>query len=89
MTILTFALDHRLADSSHFIEDWGLCRVSLKNDKTWPWLYLVPRRENIREMCDLSAADQLLLVQEMALDMQSHPAAWPRRQFEPDVDALH
>ncbi len=67
MTTLTFTLDHRLADSSHFIEDWGLCRVSLKNDKTWPWLYLVPRRENIREICDLSAADQLLLVQEMAL----------------------
>lgn len=60
-------MDHRLADSSHFIEDWALCRVSLKNDSVQPWLYLVPRREGIREMCDLAPADQALLMAEMAL----------------------
>ncbi|HYD17990.1 MAG TPA: HIT family protein [Patescibacteria group bacterium] len=64
---MTFTLDHRLADSSHFIEDWPLCRVSLKNDRTWPWLYLVPRREGIREMFELSVADQTALTGEIAL----------------------
>jgi diadenosine tetraphosphate (Ap4A) HIT family hydrolase len=64
---LGFALDHRLERSSHFIEDWTLCRVALKSDRTWPWLYLVPRRENIREIYDLSAQDQMQLVQEISM----------------------
>jgi len=64
---MTFILDHRLAESSFFIEDWNLCRVLLKNDKTWPWLYLVPRRENIREIYDLAAADQIQLIHEISM----------------------
>jgi diadenosine tetraphosphate (Ap4A) HIT family hydrolase len=64
---LGFVLDHRLESSSHFIEDWTLCRVALKSDRTWPWLYLVPRRENVREIYDLSAQDQLQLVREISM----------------------
>lgn len=63
---MTFTLDHRLADSSFWVEDWALCRVCLKNDKTWPWLYLVPMREDVREFCDLSDADQQILMSEIA-----------------------
>lgn len=63
---MPFTLDRRLAESSHFIEDWPLCRVSLKSDKTWPWLYLVPRRDNVKEIYELSAADQQQLVRETA-----------------------
>jgi diadenosine tetraphosphate (Ap4A) HIT family hydrolase len=61
-----FVLDHRLEESSFLIEDWDLCRVCLKNDKTLPWLYLVPRREGIREIYELSADDQQQLVREMS-----------------------
>lgn len=67
MNKLTFVMDKRLEDSSHFIEDWELCRVSLKSDRSWPWLYLVPRREGVREIFDLSPDDQTLLVREMAM----------------------
>lgn len=63
---MTFSLDKRLEDSSFFIEDWDLCRVCLKNDTTWPWLYLVPRRDGVREFYDLSAADQAQLMREIA-----------------------
>lgn len=63
---MSFVLDHRLQESSIFIADWPLCRICLKNDKTYPWLYLVPRRENIREIYDLTAEDQAILVQEIA-----------------------
>ena len=66
-TSLGFVLDQRLEGSSHFIEDWPLCRVALKSDRTWPWLYLVPRREGIREIYDLAAPDQAQLVREMAM----------------------
>src|SRR3990170_6957700 len=68
---MAFVLDQRLEDSSFFIEDWSLCRVALKNDKTWPWLYLVPRRENIREIYGLTAADQLQLIREIAMASQA------------------
>lgn len=64
---MAFILDHRLADSSFFIEDWPLCRVALKNDKSWPWLYLVPRRENIREIHDLSVPEQVQLIHEISM----------------------
>lgn len=63
---MPFTQDSRLTDSSFFIEDWELCRVSLKSDKTLPWLYLVPRRENIREIYDLTSADQQQLIREIA-----------------------
>ncbi len=62
-----FALDERLENSSWFIEDWPLCRVSLKRDRTWPWLYLVPRRPNIREIYELNMIDQVDFVREVAM----------------------
>lgn len=68
---MTFTLDKRLEDSSHFIEDWPLCRVSLKSDRTWPWLYLVPRRDGIREIYELTAADQMQLITEMGMAQQA------------------
>lgn len=68
---MTFSLDKRLEDSSHFIEDWPLCRVSLKSDRTWPWLYLVPRRDGIREMHELTVADQIQLITEMGMAQQA------------------
>lgn len=61
-----FVLDHRLAEGSFFIEDWDLCRVALKNDTTWPWLYLVPRRTGIREISELTQADQTKLIEEIS-----------------------
>ena len=69
--MISFTLDPRLQDSSFFIEDWGLCRVALRNDKTWPWLYLVPRRNNIREISDLTEPDQLQLIREIAMTSQA------------------
>lgn len=68
---MDFALDKRLDDSSHFIEDWPLCRVSLKSDRTWPWLYLVPRRGGIREMHELTAQDQVQLIREIGMAQQA------------------
>ncbi len=66
-----FALDSRLADSCFFIADVDLCRVLLKNDKTWPWLVLVPRRDNIREIYDLAADDQMQLTREISRTAQT------------------
>jgi len=63
---MTFALDSRLENDGFFIEDWDLCRVSLKKDKTFPWLVLVPRRAEAREIFDLSPEDQVRLTHEVS-----------------------
>lgn len=63
---MDFTLDSRLADSAAFVEDWTLCRVMLKNDKTLPWLYLVPRKTGVREFFDLSSDDLSILAREIA-----------------------
>ncbi|WP_019643964.1 HIT domain-containing protein [Novispirillum itersonii] len=46
---------------------WPLCRVLLMNDSTYPWLILVPQRDDLREMHDLPPPDRNRLMQEMAL----------------------
>lgn len=63
---MAFELDHRLKDSSFAIAAWPLCYVGLRNDSTYPWLYLVPRREGIREIFDLTPEDQAQLAHEIA-----------------------
>lgn len=63
---MTFVLDHRLKDSSFEIAQWPLCYVGLRNDSTYPWLYLVPRRDGISEIFDLTPQDQAQLAREIA-----------------------
>jgi len=41
-----------------------LCAVLLMPDANYPWLILVPQRENISEIYQLSEQDQQLLIQE-------------------------
>ncbi|MFT5162792.1 MAG: diadenosine tetraphosphate (Ap4A) HIT family hydrolase [Alteromonadaceae bacterium] len=46
--------------------DLKLCRVLLANDRQYPWFILVPMQNGIKEIIDLSEADQPLLWQESA-----------------------
>lgn len=41
-----------------------LCRVLLMNDNQYPWLILVPERDNITEIHQLSSDDQQQLMRE-------------------------
>ena len=60
-----FELDSRLDADSLFIADWPLCRVLRMNDRSYPWLILVPRRVGVHEIIDLSSADQAALLGEI------------------------
>lgn len=60
-----FILDSRLEESSFYIDDWPLCRVALRNDKTYPWIYLVPRRDGVIEIDDLSVDERQSLIEEI------------------------
>ena len=59
-----FKLHEVLARDCAVVGDLPLCRVLLMNDSQYPWLILVPRREEVREVCDLNEGDQQLYLKE-------------------------
>ncbi|MGQ0742653.1 MAG: HIT domain-containing protein [Alphaproteobacteria bacterium] len=60
-----FVLDPRLSVETVFISDWRLCRVLLRNERRFPWLVLVPRREGAAEIFDLNESERTSLMVEM------------------------
>ncbi len=60
---MTFALHDRLEADTFFITDLTHCRVLLMNDSHYPWLVLVPRYRDLRDLHDLPA-DKLAEVME-------------------------
>ena len=62
---MTFALHPQLEKDTFPIGDLPLCRVLLMNNKNFPWLILVPRRLNKRELFDLEADDYHMLMEEI------------------------
>ena len=61
-----FALHTQLAKDCVLIGDLPLSRVLLMNDAHYPWLVLVPRREEIIELFELPRIDQQQLLDEVA-----------------------
>jgi len=61
-----FSLHPRLEADTVFLADWGLSRVLLMNDTRYPWLVLVPRRADLVELHDLSHAERMVLMEEIA-----------------------
>ncbi|WP_252106203.1 MULTISPECIES: HIT domain-containing protein [unclassified Halomonas] len=60
----TFELDSRLAADTLSLADLPLCRALLMNDARYPWVILVPRRQGVREIFELSSDDQTQLHRE-------------------------
>jgi diadenosine tetraphosphate (Ap4A) HIT family hydrolase len=54
------------ADTLH-LGNWPLCHVALMNDKNYPWLILVPRRDDIVDIHELESEDQLQLIHEISV----------------------
>lgn len=50
-----------------FLLDLPLCRVFLENERHYPWILLVPRRNQTLKMMDLSLEDQRQLLYELDL----------------------
>ena len=63
-------VDPRLETSSHFITQLSLCQVRLNHNAAFPWIVLIPNRQNMIEIIDLHRADQHLLMQEIGLTGQ-------------------
>jgi diadenosine tetraphosphate (Ap4A) HIT family hydrolase len=62
---MAFVLHPTLAKDTVPVGDLPLCRVLLMNSRHFPWLVLVPRREALRELFDLSEADHRVLSDEI------------------------
>lgn len=63
--IMAFVLDPNLSKENIYITEYKLSIVLLKNDKNFPWLILVPKRNSIKELYELSHEDQLILLDEI------------------------
>jgi diadenosine tetraphosphate (Ap4A) HIT family hydrolase len=60
-----FYLDERIQSSCIALADWSLSRVLLKNDQNYPWFLLVPRKNDVQEIYQLTLQEQMLLMQEI------------------------
>ncbi|NOQ63493.1 MAG: HIT domain-containing protein [Methyloprofundus sp.] len=61
---MSFTLHPALQKDCVEITKFPLCRVLLMNDSQFPWLILVPERENISEIHQLCTDDQQQLMRE-------------------------
>lgn len=62
-----FALDPALAAGTIPVGDLSLSTVLLQNDARFPWLVLVPRRDNLVEITDLTTEEAGRLMVELRL----------------------
>lgn len=59
-----FNLHPQLAKDCVVVGDLPLCQILLMNDQQYPWVILVPRRDNIREVFELDINEQQQLMTE-------------------------
>ena len=62
-----YELHPQLAADTHPMGTLGLCELRLMDDANYPWLVLVPRVPEARELVDLDAAQRHLLTDEIDL----------------------
>ena len=53
-----FQLHPQLSADTIHVTDLNICTVLLMNDSNYPWVILVPKRDNIREIFELSPNEQ-------------------------------
>lgn len=61
-----FELDPRLARDALPLGALNLCVLLLMKDARFPWLILVPQRNNVSELHDLGAVERAMLIEETA-----------------------
>jgi diadenosine tetraphosphate (Ap4A) HIT family hydrolase len=76
---MPFTLHPTLARDTVEVARLPLCRALLMNDRRFPWLILVPERESVREIHELSPEDRAALIEEIARASQAL-----ERLFHPD-----
>ena len=62
---MSFKLDRKFLKSSYHITNLKLCTIRLNDNSKFPWVILIPKRNNITDMSDLNSKDQNLLMKEI------------------------
>jgi diadenosine tetraphosphate (Ap4A) HIT family hydrolase len=62
-----FSLHPNLADGTFEVTKLALSRLLLRDDRTFPWLILVPERAHVRELYELEPDERSCLMEEIAL----------------------
>jgi len=65
--VAEFALDPAFVATSAELGDLPLCNARLQLDACYPWVVLIPRVGDARELEDLSVADRAALIEETVL----------------------
>ena len=60
------SIDPRLTTSSAYVTDLALCQVRLSDNASFPWILLIPQKEAVHEIIDLSLSDQHQLMKEIS-----------------------
>jgi len=60
-------LHPQLQQDSHVLGHFRLCQLLLLKDANYPWFILVPDREAVTEIFQLSSEDQLQLIKESSI----------------------
>lgn len=63
---MNFTLHPMLEKDTFPVTELPLCRVVLMNNALFPWLILIPKQNDLKEITDLSAPDRLKLMQEIS-----------------------
>jgi diadenosine tetraphosphate (Ap4A) HIT family hydrolase len=66
-----FELDARLARDTELVTSLGLCQLRIMKDSRWPWFMLVPQRNAVSEVFELTPLDQTLLTFETNMVAQA------------------
>ena len=62
---MTFKINKKFYNSSYHITDLKLCSLRLHDNFRFPWVILIPKRKNIRDISELNSRDQILLMKEI------------------------
>ena len=71
----SFTLNTSLEGASLPVTDLALSAVRLMKDANYPWLLMMPRKDDLIEIIDLAEEDQIQLMREIALVSKALQAA--------------
>jgi len=60
-----FKVNNKFIKSSHHLLELKLCTMRLHDNSKFPWIILIPKRKNIKDMSELNFKDQILLMKEI------------------------
>ena len=81
-----FHLDGQLASDSHPVAELPVCSLRLMDDSNYPWLVLIPRVAEARELIDLDQDTRLAVMQE--IDLAARVLKQEFRPYKLNVAAL-